>query len=112
MHPRGVYNETTNVLHRVADFGSTREGRMKRMGIRELKSHMSEVIRQVQAGEAIEVTNHGEVVALLVPARREVDREQVRAALASLDALRAEIARHVTVPTDVTQLLREMRDSR
>ena len=82
---------------------------MKRMGIRELKSHMSEVIRQVQAGEAIEVTNHGEVVALLVPARREVNREQVRAALASLDALAAEIGKHVTEPTNVAEMISEMR---
>lgn len=82
---------------------------MKRMGIRELKTHMSEAIREVQAGEAIEVTNHGEVVALLVPARRTVDKEQVKAALASLDALRAEMGRHVTEPTDVAAMISEMR---
>jgi prevent-host-death family protein len=88
---------------------------MRKVGIRELKAHMSEVIAQVQSGETIEVTNHGEAVALMVPVRKMPDDEELQkrqAALTSLDALRAEIARHVTEPTDVTQLLREMRDSR
>ncbi len=85
---------------------------MKRMGIRELKARMSEVVNEVQAGETVEVTRHGEVVALLVPVRRSVDNDEVRAALVSLDALSAQIGRHVTQPTDVTKLLRDMRDSR
>ncbi len=34
---------------------------------RELRNHSSEVLRRVQAGETIQVTNHGEVVAVLSP---------------------------------------------
>lgn len=34
---------------------------------RELRNNSSAVLRDVQAGETIEVTNHGTVVALLVP---------------------------------------------
>ena len=34
---------------------------------RELRNRSSEVLRDVQAGETIEVTNHGEIVAVLVP---------------------------------------------
>lgn len=34
---------------------------------RELRNHSSEILRDVQAGEIIEVTNHGEVAAVLVP---------------------------------------------
>lgn len=34
---------------------------------RELRNNSSEILRQVQAGETIEVTNHGEVVAVLIP---------------------------------------------
>ena len=85
---------------------------MRQVGIRELKARTSEVISQVQAGETIEVTNHGQPVALLVPVRQAPDQAQVQAALASLEAIRAEIATHVKEPTDVTQLLREMKDSR
>jgi prevent-host-death family protein len=82
---------------------------MRRLGIRELKARMSEIIRDVQEGETIEITNHDQVVALLVPAQREVDQAQVKAALARLDALAAEIAEHVTEPTDVAQMLSDMR---
>jgi prevent-host-death family protein len=82
---------------------------MRRLGIRELKARMSEIIRDVQEGETIEITNHDQVVALLVPAQREVDQAQVKAALARLDALAAEIAEYVTEPTDVAQMLSDMR---
>lgn len=34
---------------------------------RELRNNSSEILRQVQAGETIEVTNHGDVVAVLIP---------------------------------------------
>ena len=34
---------------------------------RELRNNSGEVLRRVAAGEAFEVTNHGEVVAMLVP---------------------------------------------
>ena len=41
---------------------------MKRMGIREVKAHWSEVLAQVETnGEVIEVTRHGRPVARLVP---------------------------------------------
>ena len=34
---------------------------------RELRNRSSEVLRRVQAGETLQVTNHGEVVAVLMP---------------------------------------------
>ena len=82
---------------------------MRTMGIRELKAHMSEAIRDVQKGETIEVTSHGEVVAILAPAHRPTNNEERRASLASLDALRAQIASHVSKPTDVAKLISDMR---
>ena len=36
-------------------------------GIRELKNNLSRYIRRIEAGERIEVTTHGRVVAELVP---------------------------------------------
>jgi len=82
---------------------------MKVMGIRELKARMSEALRDVQRGETIEVTNHGETVALLVPARRKTDQEEIRSALASLDSLAAEISRLAPQPTNVAETLSDMR---
>ena len=40
---------------------------MKTIPHRELRNHSSDVLRRVQAGETIQVTNHGEVVAVLSP---------------------------------------------
>src|SRR3970040_281145 len=40
---------------------------MKRVGLRELKNRLSEYVRYVRAGHAIEVTDRGEVVAELRP---------------------------------------------
>ena len=40
---------------------------MRTISHRELRNNSSEVLRAVSAGETIEVTNHGEVAAVLVP---------------------------------------------
>ena len=40
---------------------------MERIGIRELRQNASEWIRRAHAGERIEVTNRGQVVAVLGP---------------------------------------------
>ena len=41
---------------------------MARVGVRELRQNASKVLARVEGGEVIEVTNHGRVVAHLVPA--------------------------------------------
>jgi prevent-host-death family protein len=40
---------------------------MERIGIRELRQHASRYIAKVRAGESVEVTDRGHLVALLVP---------------------------------------------
>lgn len=40
---------------------------MRTISHRELRNQSSEVLRAVRGGETIEVTNHGEVAAVLVP---------------------------------------------
>lgn len=40
---------------------------MRTISHRELRNNSSEILRSVASGEIIEVTNHGEVVAVLVP---------------------------------------------
>lgn len=37
------------------------------MGVRELRDNITTTLRRVQAGETIEITNHGEPVAVLAP---------------------------------------------
>lgn len=43
---------------------------MREIGIRKLKASLSEILRAVQAGESVRVTNHGKPVADIVPPQR------------------------------------------
>ncbi len=45
---------------------------MKSVGVKQLKSRLSEYLRLVRSGETILVTDRGEVVAELRPARRQL----------------------------------------
>lgn len=49
---------------------------------RRLRNDSSEVLRRVQAGETFQITNRGEVVAILSPAARGAPPLRVRAAIA------------------------------
>jgi prevent-host-death family protein len=57
---------------------------MTRVTTRELSNNASAVIRRVAAGETIEVTNHGNVVAVISPVAQ---RERAYAALVSAGVL-------------------------
>lgn len=84
---------------------------MKTVGVRELKTHISEILRQVQEdGEVIEVTNHGEVVARVVPVRRPTatgsDNSEV---WTDLDRLAAEIGKYLPAHVDAVEAIRDVR---
>lgn len=52
---------------------------MRRIGIRELRQQASRHLRDVEAGETIEVTDRGRPVALLVPVPKEDPLERLAA---------------------------------
>lgn len=58
--------------------------KMKSVGLRELKNRLSEYVREVRSGEAVLVTDRGEVVAEIVAPGKRGDEESVPAALVSL----------------------------
>jgi prevent-host-death family protein len=59
------------------------------VGIRELKQQASELVRMVrETGKGVQVTYHGEVVALLIPVKRAKNNQK---SWAKLDNLAAEI---------------------
>ncbi|MBV9253021.1 MAG: type II toxin-antitoxin system prevent-host-death family antitoxin [Actinobacteria bacterium] len=68
---------------------------MDRVGVRELRQRASELLRRVEAGETIEVTDRGRPVALLAPLPDAGPLERLRAsgglsaASATLDDLPA-----------------------
>lgn len=64
---------------------------MVTVGIPELKQQASELVRMVrETGKEVQVTYHGEVVALLIPVRRTQKKDAAKA-WARLDNLAAEI---------------------
>jgi prevent-host-death family protein len=52
---------------------------MTAVGIRELRQHASELLRRVQAGETVEITDRGRPVALLTPVPSGTPLERLRA---------------------------------
>ena len=51
------------------------------VGAYEAKTHLSELLEKVEAGEEITITKHGAPVAKLVPVRKEASPEERAAAI-------------------------------
>lgn len=67
---------------------------METISHREMRNQSAEILRRVEAGETIQVTNRGHVAAVIAPATGTVldgliARGQARPALASVDVLAA-----------------------
>ena len=61
---------------------------MTSINITELRQHLPEYLKQVQAGEEVVITVHGKAIARIVPDLRESECD---AALKRLDALRGTV---------------------
>lgn len=77
---------------------------MKVIGVRELKQHLSDTLREVkETGVIIEITHHGQPVARIVPVSpRQTTEDERRSMIDSLDALAARIS--VSWPESVSAL--------
>lgn len=61
---------------------------MQSVGAFEAKTHLSKLLDQVEAGEKIMITRHGEPVAMLVPAKPAPEQEQIRQLIAEMRTTR------------------------
>ena len=68
---------------------------MKEIGVFEAKTHLSEILDAVEAGESVTITKRGKPVAILSPASNKM--EQRRAAAAELAAIKNSVQRFVTI---------------
>ena len=59
------------------------------VGAYEAKTHLSELLEKVEAGEEITITKHGAPVAKLVPIKREVSVEERADAIQRIQKLSA-----------------------
>lgn len=57
------------------------------VGAYEAKTHLSELLEKVEAGEEITITKHGAPVAKLVPVKKEASREERVAAITRIQKL-------------------------
>lgn len=57
---------------------------MREVGAFEAKTHLSELLAAVEAGESVTITRRGKAVARLVPIAPAADRESVIARIAAL----------------------------
>jgi prevent-host-death family protein len=85
---------------------------MKRVGLRELKSRLSEYVREVRSGEGVLVTDRGEVVAELLPPGQGLDESGVPyglMALAKRGQLTLGASNEATLYPKLTPLLKRHR---
>lgn len=61
--------------------------RRNTVGAYEAKTHLSDLLEKVEAGEEITITKHGAPVAKLVPIKREVSVEERAAAIRRIQTL-------------------------
>ena len=79
---------------------------MKTVTHREMRNESGEILRRVANGETIQVTNRGQVAALIVPADTDiftelVSRGQVRPALQPLSSLTSVVRRKAAADSKV-----------
>lgn len=84
---------------------------MSLVGIRELKTNASELVRRVrEEGEIIDITYYGEVVARLVPAREVKTRaEELSDLWAEMDRLAQEVSTQWSGSPSAVDAVREGR---
>ena len=85
---------------------------MKTVGIRELKEHTSEILRELQQNkETVEVTNRGEVVALLIAVNKPgyTLEPPDRAIWTDMDRLTAEISARWHKDVSAVDAVRDVR---
>ncbi len=84
---------------------------MKRVGVAELKNNLSRHLRDVEAGQEIEVTDHDRPIARLVPVAKR-SRLMVRPPLRPFSEVSRLRFEPLDLPIASTDVLREERDRR
>ena len=108
---------TPNVVQRDARLPSTiwssygRSVTIRKVGVAELKSGLSRYLREVEEGEAVQITDHGRPVALLVPIEGK-SRLVVREPTKPFSEIAHKRYPPLKLPISSTELLRQDRDIR
>ena len=85
---------------------------MKTLGVRELTERINEILKLLEAGEIIELTNDGEVIGHLTPKYRaeQTVKQDHNTFWANIDHLAAEIGSHLpNESVDAVEIVRDVR---
>ncbi len=84
---------------------------MSEVGVRELKTNASELVRQVREdGAIIDITYYGEVVARLIPVKKtQTQAQELTALWDEMDRLSAEVSNQWHGTQDAVEAVRESR---
>jgi antitoxin (DNA-binding transcriptional repressor) of toxin-antitoxin stability system len=84
---------------------------MKTIGVRELTEHINEILRLVkEEGETIEVIDHGEIIAHLVPTHISEERiKKDRTAWENLNRIASELEPYWPKGVDAVEIVRDVR---
>lgn len=83
---------------------------MKTLEVHELTERINEILRMVEEeGETFEVTNHGEVIAHLIPAHSSHSAGEQEAVWTDIDHLAAEIASYLPAKVDAVDIIHDVR---
>jgi prevent-host-death family protein len=83
---------------------------MRSVGVRELRENTAAILRIVSDGrETIEITNHGRVVARLVPSPRTTTGD-IQSKIERMRRLAREIGESIPDPVDSSTIMREERE--
>ena len=83
---------------------------MRTVGIRELRQHTSEILREVQAGQVIDVTNRGATIARLIPVQHTaLSNYEINGMLEDIDSLAAEISARWPKGLSVQDIMNDVR---
>ncbi|HLJ33685.1 MAG TPA: hypothetical protein VKU38_08545 [Ktedonobacteraceae bacterium] len=87
---------------------------MKTIGVRELTERINEILRLVkEEGETIEVIDHGEVIAHVVPTSIPIQQAQTKQDMEAFwektDRLAAKISASLPEKVDAVEIMRDVR---
>jgi prevent-host-death family protein len=100
-----------NVVTNMTTCRLEREAIVRTIGVKELKEHLSEVLREVEeTGQIVGVSRRGRIVARLVPAGngRPTSRDP-RATIADIASLVAQLSRDLPATVNVEEVINDIR---
>ena len=84
---------------------------MKTIGVRELTERINEILRLVEEGETIALTDHDEIIAHLVPTpvQKTQTKQNMEDFWEKTDRLAAKISAYLPEKVDVVEIMHDVR---